>query len=123
MYLTFNFYLMVTFITDCIDKALDNSGLTVEDHLKALYCEGINTVEAQHVLRELKRTKANTKRIIQVAIDYGCIDEYSMNKKAFEAFHAFVLTVNVEDLVDYGYSSNKYQAAFTEKMEILNETY
>lgn len=114
---------MVTFITDCIDKALDNSGLTVEDHLKALYCEGINTVEAQHVLRELKRTKANTKRIIQVAIDYGCIDEYSMNKKAFEAFHAFVLTVDTNDLVNDDYSSNKYQAAFIEKMELLNETY
>ena len=114
---------MTTFVVDCINKALDKAGLTVEDHLEALYCEGINTVEAQHVLRELKRTKANTKRIIQVAIDYGCIDEYSMNKKAFEAFHAFVLTVDTNDLVDYGYTSNKYKAAFTEKMELLNETY
>ena len=114
---------MVTFITDCIDKALDSSGLAVEDHLQALYCEGINTVEAQHILRELKRTKANSKRIIQVAIDYGCIDEYSMNKKAFEAFHAFVLTVDTNDLVNDSYSTNKYKAAFTEKMELLNETY
>lgn len=112
---------MTTFVVDCINKAFDNSGLAVEDHLQALYCEGINTVEAQHVLRELKRTKANTKRIIQVAIDYGCIDEYSMNKKAFEAFHAFVLTVDTNDLVDDDYSSNKYQAAFIEKMEILND--
>ena len=112
---------MVTFITDCIDKAYDKSGLTVEDHLQALYCEGINTVEAQHVLRELKRTKANTKRIIQVATDYGCIDEYSMNKKAFEAFHAFVLTVDTNDLVNDDYFSNKYQAAFVEKMELLND--
>jgi len=112
---------MVTFITDCIDKALDNSGLTVEDHLWALYTEGVNTVEAQHVLRELKRTKANTKRIIQVAIDYGSIDEYSMNKKAFEAFHAFVLNIDVNDLINDDYFSNKYQAAFTEKMELLND--
>ena len=112
---------MVTFIVDCIDKAYDKSGLTVEDHLWSLYTEGINTVEAQHVLRELKRTKANTKRIIQVAIDYGCIDEYSMNKKAFEAFHAFVLTVDTNDLVNDDYSVNKYQAAFIEKMELLND--
>lgn len=112
---------MTTFVVDCINKAFEKSGLTVEDHLQALYCEGINTVEAQHVLRELKRTKANTKRIIQVAIDYGCIDEYSMNKKAFEAFHAFVLNIDVNDLVDYGYTANKYQSAFTEKMELLND--
>ena len=112
---------MVTFIVDCIDKAYDKSGLTVEDHLWSLYTEGINTVEAQHVLRELKRTKANTKRIIQVAIDYGFTDEYSMNKKAFEAFHAFVLTVDTNDLVNDDYSVNKYQAAFIEKMELLND--
>lgn len=114
---------MVTFVADCINKAFDNSGLTVEDHLEALYCEGINTVEAQHILRELKRSKANTKRIIQVATDYGCIDEYSMNKKAFEAFHAFVLTVDVNDLANDSYSTNKYKVAFTEKMNLLNETY
>ena len=112
---------MVTFIVDCTNKAFEKSGLTVEDHLQALYCEGINTVEAQHVLRELKRTKANTKRIIQVAIDYGCIDEYSINKKAFEAFHAFVLTVDTNDLVNDDYFTNKYQAAFVEKMELLND--
>ena len=106
-----------------INKAYKKSGLKVADHIEPLYCEAINSIEAQHVLRELKRTKANTKRIIQIGVEYGAIDEYSMNKKAFEAFHAFVLTVDTNDLVNDDYSSNKYQAAFTDKMELLNDEY
>ena len=103
-----------------INKAYEKSGLKVADHIEPLYCEAINSIEAQHVLRELKRTKANTKRIIQIGVEYGAIDEYSMNKKIFEAFHSFILDVDVNDLQNDDYSTNKYKAAFAEMMELLN---
>tara|TARA_X000001382_G_scaffold47866_1_gene32365 strand:- start:1041 stop:1370 length:330 start_codon:yes stop_codon:yes gene_type:complete len=103
-----------------INKAYKKSGLKVADHIEPLYCEAINSIEAQHVLRELKRTKANTKRIIQIGVEYGAIDEY-LKKQDMEAFHAFVLTVDVNDLQNDDYSPNKYKAAFTEMMELLND--
>jgi hypothetical protein len=103
-----------------INKAYKKSGLKVADHIEPLYCEAINSVEAQHVLRELKRTKANTKRIIQIGVEYGAIDEY-LKKQDMEAFHAFVLTVDVNDLQNDNYTPNKYKAAFTEMMELLND--
>jgi len=103
-----------------INKAYKKSGLKVADHIEPLYCEAINSIEAQHVLRELKRTKANTKRIIQIGVEYGAIDEY-LKKQDMEAFHAFVLTVDVNDLQNDNYTPNKYKAAFTEMMELLND--
>tara|TARA_B100000965_G_scaffold222070_1_gene185810 strand:+ start:97 stop:429 length:333 start_codon:yes stop_codon:yes gene_type:complete len=102
-----------------INKAYKKSGLKVADHIQPLYCEAINSVEAQHVLRELKRTKANTKRIIQIGVEYGAIDEY-LKKQDIEAFHTFVLNIDVNDLQNDDYSTNKYKAAFTEMMELLN---
>ena len=103
-----------------INKAYKKSGLKVADHLQPLYGEVINSVEAQHVLRELKRTKANTKRIIQIGVEYGAIDEY-LKKQDMEDFHAFVLTIDINDLWTEDYTPNKYKAAFTEMMELLND--
>ena len=102
-----------------INKAYKKSGLKVADHIEPLYCETINSIEAQHVLRELKRTKANTKRIIQIGVEYGAIDEY-LKKEDMEAFHSFILDVDVNDLWADDYTSNKYKASFDEMMELLN---
>lgn len=102
-----------------INKAYKKSGLTVADHIEPLYCETINSIEAQHVLRELKRSKANTRRIIQIGVEYGAIDEY-LTKQDMEAFHSFVLDVDVNDLQNDDYFPNKYKAAFAEMMELLN---
>ena len=102
-----------------INQAYKRSGLTVADHIEPLYCETINSIEAQHVLRELKRTKANTKRIIQIGVEYGAIDEY-LKKQDMEAFHSFIVEVDVNDLQNDDYSTNKYKASFDEMMELLN---
>ena len=37
-----------------------------------------------------------------------------------EAFHSFILDVDVNDLQNDDYSTNKYKASFTEIMELLN---
>lgn len=118
MFLIVNYFYLMDSIA-LINKAYKKSGLKVADHIEPLYCEVINSSEAQHVLRELKRTKANSKRIIQIGIEYGAIDEY-LKKQDMEAFHAFVLNIDVNDLWNEGYTSNKYKASFDEMMELLN---
>ena len=109
----------MTLVMNPANQALKASGLSVEDDLYELYSGTLQRIEVQHILRELKRTKANTKRIIQIGVEYGAIDEY-LKKQDMEAFHSFILDVDVNDLQNDDYLTNKYKAAFTEMMELLN---
>ena len=105
-----------------IDKPLEVSGLTVDDHLRPLYTQTLERVEVQHILRELKRTKANTKRIILIAVEYGDIDEY-ITKKEMEIFHDFIVKLDINDLSNDQYVSNKYKAEYLDMMEIISDEY
>ena len=103
-------------------QALKVSGLTVDDELYELYTGTLQRIEVQHILRELKRTKANTKRIILIAVEYGDIDEY-ITKKKMEMFHDFIVKLDVNDLSNDQYVSNKYKAEYLDMMEIINDNY
>tara|TARA_R100000664_G_C2754708_1_gene142333 strand:+ start:1559 stop:1906 length:348 start_codon:yes stop_codon:yes gene_type:complete len=105
-----------------VDKSLIKSDLNVADHLHELYTTTLDRIEIQHILRELKRTKANTKKIILIAIEYGDIDEY-ITKKEMEIFHNFILQLDVNDLTNDQYVSNKYKAEYLDMMGIINDEY
>ena len=104
-----------------VDKSLIKSGLSVPDHLYELYTTVLDRVESQHILRELKRTKANTKKII-FAVEYGDIDEY-ITKKEMEMFHDFIVKLDANDLTNDQYVSNKYKAEYLDMMGIINDEY
>tara|TARA_B100001093_G_scaffold509414_1_gene573367 strand:+ start:174 stop:521 length:348 start_codon:yes stop_codon:yes gene_type:complete len=105
-----------------VDRALINSGLSVPDHLYELYTTVLDRVESQHILRELKRTKANTKKLVLIGVEYGDIDEYITNKE-MQLFHSFILELDVNDLTNDQYISNKYKAEYLDMMEIINDEY
>ena len=111
-----------TLIAWTVDRSLINSGLIVPDHLYELYTTVLDRVESQHILRELKRTKANTKKLVLIGVEYGDIDEY-ITRKEMEIFHNFILQLDVNDLTNDQYVSNKYKAEYLDMMEIINDNY
>ena len=119
----------MTLLMNPADQALKASGLTVDDdfyELYELYTGTLQRIEVQHILRELKRTKANTKRIILIAVEYGDIDEY-ITKKEMEMFHDFIVKLDVNNLSNppapHQYFSNKYKAEYLDMMGIINDEY
>ena len=111
-----------TLIAWTVDRSLINSGLSVPDHLYELYTTVLDRVESQHILRELKRTNANTKKLVLIGVEYGDIDEY-ITRKEMEIFHNFILQLDVNDLTNDQYVSNKYKAEYLDMMEIINDNY
>ena len=116
----------MTLVMNPANQALKVSGFTVEDDLYELCTGTLQRIEVQHILRELKRTKANTKKIILIALEYGDCDEY-LTKKQMELFHSFILQLDVNDLSNppapHQYFSNKYKAEYLDMMEIISDEY
>ena len=78
----------------------------------------LNRIESQHILRELKHNKANTKRIALLGVFYGDINEY-LTTKELEQFHNFLSTFNISSLINDNYTPNKYKANYQEFKQAL----
>ena len=101
-----------------VDKSLIKSGLSVPDHLYELYTTVLDRVESQHILRELKRTKANTKKIILIAVEYGDIDEY-ITKKEMEMFHDFIVKLDANDTTTTNIDQDQEESSMWQKCPVI----
>lgn len=80
----------------------------------------LNRIESQHILRELKRNKTNTKKIVSLGLFYGDILERPKTKE-IEQFHTFLDTFNVSRLINDNYKPNKYKTDYQEFIQALED--